>query len=116
MRISDWSSDACSSDLVRDVGTYRGLTDVALRNAIERGDVPGPRMWVAGAYITIPGGGGELNGVVPNEQLPPDMRLGVATTPDEAAAKAAFLLDQGDRKSTRLNTSHQCASCMPPSA
>ena len=29
---------------VRDVGTYRGLTDVALRNAIERGDVPGPRM------------------------------------------------------------------------
>src|SRR3546814_9133699 len=52
-------------------------------------------MWVAGAYITIPGGGGELNGVVPNEQLPPDMRLGVATTPDEAAAKAAFLLDQG---------------------
>lgn len=80
---------------VRDVGTYRGLTDVTLRNAIERGDVPGPRMWVAGAYITIPGGGGELNGVVPNDQLPPDMRLGVAATPEEAAAKAAFLLDHG---------------------
>lgn len=80
---------------VRDVGTYRGLTDVALRNAIDRGDVPGPRMWVAGAYITIPRGGGELNGVIPNEQLPPDMRLGVAVTPEEAAEKAAFLLDQG---------------------
>ena len=80
---------------VRDVGTYRGLTDVALRNAIERGDVPGPRMWVAGAYITIPGGGGELNGVVPNDQLPPDMRLGVAATPDEAAEKTSFLLDHG---------------------
>jgi imidazolonepropionase-like amidohydrolase len=80
---------------VRDVGTYRGLTDVALRNAINRGDVPGPRMWVAGAYITIPGGGGELNGVVPNEQLPPDMRLGVASTPEEAAKKASFLLDRG---------------------
>lgn len=80
---------------VRDVGTYRGLTDVALRNAIERGDVPGPRMWVAGAYITIPKGGGELNGVVPNEDLPPDMRLGVAATSDEAAAKTAYLLDQG---------------------
>ncbi|MGV3731684.1 MAG: amidohydrolase family protein [Sphingopyxis sp.] len=80
---------------VRDVGTYRGLTDVTLRNAIDRGDVPGPRMWVAGAYITIPKGGGELNGVVPNEQLPPDMRLGVAATPEEAAEKAAFLLDQG---------------------
>jgi imidazolonepropionase-like amidohydrolase len=80
---------------VRDVGTYRGLTDVALRNAIDRGDVPGPRMWVAGAYITIPKGGGELNGVIPNEQLPPDMRLGVAVTSEEAAEKAAFLLDQG---------------------
>ena len=80
---------------VRDVGTYRGLTDVTLRNAIDRGDVPGPRMWVAGAYITVPKGGGELNGVVPNEQLPPDMRLGVASTPEEAAEKAGFLLDHG---------------------
>ncbi|WP_432770767.1 MAG: amidohydrolase family protein [Sphingopyxis sp.] len=80
---------------VRDVGTYRGLTDVTLRNAIERGDVPGPRMWVAGAYITIPKGGGELNGVVPHEQLPPDMRLGVAATPAEAAARTTFLLDHG---------------------
>jgi imidazolonepropionase-like amidohydrolase len=80
---------------VRDVGTYRGLTDVALKNAIERGDVPGPRMWVAGAYITTPGGGGELNGVVPNDQLPADMRLGVAATPEEAAAKTIYLLDHG---------------------
>lgn len=80
---------------VRDVGTYRGLTDVALRNAIDRGDVPGPRMWVAGAYITIPKGGGELNGVVTNEELPADMRLGVAATPEEAAQKTAFLLDSG---------------------
>ena len=80
---------------VRDVGTYRGLTDVTLRNAIERGDVPGPRMWVAGAYLTIPGGGGELNGVVPNDQLPADMRLGVAATPEEAAAKTTYLLDHG---------------------
>lgn len=80
---------------VRDVGTYRGLTDVALRDAINAGSVPGSRMFVAGAYITIPKGGGELNGVVPNEQLPADMRLGVASTADEAAAKTTFLIDQG---------------------
>jgi imidazolonepropionase-like amidohydrolase len=80
---------------VRDVGTYRGLTDVALRNAINRGLVPGPRMFVAGAYLTHPGGGGELNGVVPNDQLPADMRLGVLSGPQEAAQKASFLLDQG---------------------
>ena len=80
---------------VRDVGTYRGLTDVALRDAINAGHVPGPRMFVAGAYITIPKGGGELNGVVPNEQLPPDMRLGVARTPEEAANKTAYLMANG---------------------
>ena len=80
---------------VRDVGTYRGLTDIALRDAINAGHVPGPRMFVAGAYITIPKGGGELNGVIPNDQLPSDMRLGVTSTPKEAAAKTAFLIEQG---------------------
>jgi imidazolonepropionase-like amidohydrolase len=80
---------------VRDVGTYRGLTDVALRNAIAKGLVPGPRMFVAGAYLTHPGGGGELNGVVPNDQLPTDMRLGVLSSPDEAAARATWLFDNG---------------------
>jgi len=80
---------------VRDVGTYRGLTDIALRDAINGGLVPGPRMFVAGAYITLPKGGGELNGVVPNEELPADMRLGIASTPEEAAAKTAFLIEQG---------------------
>jgi imidazolonepropionase-like amidohydrolase len=80
---------------VRDVGTYRGLTDVTLRDAINAGLVPGPRMFVAGAYITIPKGGGELNGVVPNEQLPADMRMGVSSTAEEAATKTAFLIDEG---------------------
>ena len=80
---------------VRDVGTYRGLTDVALRDAINAGYIPGPRMFVAGAYITIPKGGGELNGVVPNEQLPADMRLGVSATPEEAAAKTSYLIENG---------------------
>lgn len=80
---------------VRDVGTYRGLTDVALRDAINDGHVPGPRMFVAGAYVTIPKGGGELNGVMPNEQLPADMRLGVAASPEEAVAKTEFLIASG---------------------
>ena len=80
---------------VRDVGTYRGLTDVALKNAINAGHVLGPRMFVAGAYITTPKGGGELNGVVPNEQLPADLRLGVSATPEEAKARTDFLIDNG---------------------
>jgi imidazolonepropionase-like amidohydrolase len=80
---------------VRDVGTYRGLTDVALRDAIDAGRVPGPRMFVAGAYITVPGGGGELNGVVPNNELPADMRLGVVRNADEARERAEFLFANG---------------------
>jgi imidazolonepropionase-like amidohydrolase len=80
---------------VRDVGTYRGLSDVILRDAINKGEAPGPRMFVAGAYLTIPGGGGELNGVMENDKLPADMRLGVVRTPEEARAKATFLFDNG---------------------
>ncbi|MBA4163246.1 MAG: Xaa-Pro dipeptidase [Erythrobacter sp.] len=80
---------------VRDVGTYRGLTDVALRDAINAGHVPGPRMFVAGAYLTHPGGGGELNGVVPNDQLPADMRLGVLASADGARDRAEFLFAGG---------------------
>ncbi len=77
---------------VRDMGTYRGLTDIALRDAINKGYVPGPRMFVSGAYLTIPGGGGELNGVGPVQA---DMQLGVGRTPAEIAERAEFLLNQG---------------------
>ena len=80
---------------VRDVGTYRGLADVALRDAINQGRTPGPRMFVAGAYITIPGGGGELNGVMPNDQLPADMRLGVVRSAGDARKAAEFLISKG---------------------
>ena len=48
---------------VRDIGTFRAFVDVALRDAIEAGDVLGPRMRCAGAYVTCPGGGGDLTGL-----------------------------------------------------
>ncbi len=80
---------------VRDVGTYRGLTDVALKDAINMGRVPGPRMFVAGGYITKPGGGGELNGVTDNEKLPEDMRYGVSVGPEQAATNAEYFIEEG---------------------
>lgn len=88
-----WTTLLAGFTTVRDVGTYRGLTDVALRDAIAEGWVPGPRMFVAGGYITTPGGGGELNGVVPNDELPADMRLGVSSTPAETRERAEYLFD-----------------------
>jgi imidazolonepropionase-like amidohydrolase len=68
---------------VRDVGTYRALGDVALRDAINRGDIIGPRMFVAGAYVTISGGAGALTGLAPDIQLPWDLHYGEANGPWE---------------------------------
>ena len=49
---------------VRDVGAPE-LVDVALRNAIQRGDVEGPRMQVATMPLSATGGHGDLNGFSP---------------------------------------------------
>jgi imidazolonepropionase-like amidohydrolase len=45
---------------VRDVGAD-GYADVAVRDAVDAGDVPGPRMLVAGPMISITGGHGDDN-------------------------------------------------------
>jgi imidazolonepropionase-like amidohydrolase len=80
---------------VRDVGVYRGLTDVALRDAIELGEVEGPRMLVAGAYITVPGGGGAVTGFSPDVIIPADFQLGEVRDPSEARDRARYLLQHG---------------------
>jgi imidazolonepropionase-like amidohydrolase len=73
---------------VRDVGTFRAFGDVALRDAINSGWVPGPRMSVAGAYLTVPGGGGEVTGLAPDVSVPADMRVGVISGPADMTLKA----------------------------
>lgn len=80
---------------VRDVGVYRALNDVALRDAINRGDVIGPRMYVAGAYITITGGAGAMTGMAPDIQLPWDFHYGEANSPWEVRQKVRLLVSQG---------------------
>ena len=80
---------------VRDVGVYRGLTDVALRDAIAAGYVEGPRMFVAGGYITTPGGGGDIDALAPDVPLPETFRIGLVRNADEARDRARYLLDRG---------------------
>jgi imidazolonepropionase-like amidohydrolase len=80
---------------VRDVGTYRALNDIALRDAIARGDVDGPRMFVAGAYITITGGAGAMTGQAPDIQLPWDLHYGEANSPWEVRQKVRLLAHDG---------------------
>jgi len=55
---------------VRDMGCDWPYTDVALRNAIDAGAVPGPRMLVAGAYVSSTGGAGDALQFSPYVQVP----------------------------------------------
>jgi imidazolonepropionase-like amidohydrolase len=80
---------------VHDVGCFRAFADVALRDAINRGDVPGPRMSAVGAYITIPGGGGEVTGFAPDVQVPESMRAGVVVDAADVTRKVAYLFQHG---------------------
>ena len=80
---------------VRDVGVYRGLGDVALRDAIAAGQVEGPRMIVAGGYITIPGGGGAVTGAKPGTLIGPEFRIGEIRSPDEARARVRAIIGGG---------------------
>jgi len=80
---------------VRDVGVYPALNDVALRDAINNGYIIGPRMFVAGAYITITGGAGAMTGLAPDIQLPWDFRYGEANSPWEVRQKVRLLAHNG---------------------
>ena len=80
---------------VRDVGTYRAFVDAGLRDAIDDGTVIGPRMRVAGAYVTVSTGGGELVGAAPDVTLPLAYRFGVANSADQVRERVRALLNGG---------------------
>jgi imidazolonepropionase-like amidohydrolase len=80
---------------VRDVGVYRALNDVALRDAINNGYIVGPRMFVAGAYITITGGAGAMTGFAADIKLPWDFNYGEANSPWEVRQKVRLLAHGG---------------------
>ena len=63
---------------VRDVGVYIAWTDKKLRDEIDAKMTPGPRMKVAGYYLTIPGGGGEVAVPGYEGEVPDHIRAGVA--------------------------------------
>src|SRR3546814_4140395 len=106
MRISDWSSDVCSSDLV-DLGLGKAVVDRAAIFLLDERQRLFPR--------ALPGDGADGDLI---EDLPPgrlaerageDRRILVERDPGEPAADdrlADFLGEIADRKSTRLNSSH----------
>ena len=82
---------------VRDVGTFRAFVDCAVRDAIEAGSTPGPRMLCSGAYVTSPGGGGDITGLAPDVDavVPRDLRFGVSRNVDEVRDAVRRILHGG---------------------
>src|SRR3546814_6223850 len=118
MRISDWSSDVCSSDLAAELaldadglGKVRKLDEPAeqfLRNIDDAranqglepiGDGPGtPSSPSGGANVEVPGLGKVTDDTIDLFNA----RSGLKDALQENGRAAKFL----DRKSTRLNSSH----------
>lgn len=80
---------------IRDVGSAAFL-DVALRNAINHGDIPGPRMVCAGLFIGSTGSHGDLNGYSPYLQFNyPEGMSGIANGVDEVRKQVRYNVKYG---------------------
>ena len=78
---------------VRDVGS-KGFADIALMKAIDRGFVPGPRMFPAGHTISITGGHGDATGYRPGVlELGPE--AGIADGVDEVVKAVRYQIKHG---------------------
>src|SRR3546814_2103727 len=114
MRISDWSSDVCSSDLVLGTGQResRGVkrgyiadmtaTEIAVREAVEQAER------IAGINIENVWVGFSAGGLV-SDVASVEVELGghriEQADIDELLHAGRESIDPGDRKSTRLNSS-----------
>ena len=104
---------------VRDVGNYRAFVDVALRDAIDAGWTPGPRMMCAGAFVGCRGGGGDISGLAPDaaEHVPAELRVGVVDTVEDVTPRGApdpvrrRRPDQADRDRRRDVRQHGTRAC-----
>src|SRR3546814_7217723 len=114
MRISDWSSDVCSSDLEVQLVVVVEEPDLAVGGVMQRVGVLG------GHLQEVVVAGVDAHAVV-DVLGEPRLRLAVALQAhhleaDHQAIADAVAVAGGevgvDRKSTRLNSSHECAYSM----
>src|SRR3546814_1362711 len=117
MRISDWSSDVCSSDLfiTRDAVGVGLPARKLFVDDLDLGKTLGADRrhfdWLAVDLVA----GADADHV----EIIEHVELGHAQAGDavvEDRAPRGNRIEPADRKSTRLNSSHSCASRMPSSA
>ncbi len=77
---------------IRNLGAPE-FTDVALRNAINAGLIPGPRIWAGTMIISATGGHGDVNGLSPYYRN--SEATGIADGVDEIRAKVRLLVKRG---------------------
>ncbi|MCX2974294.1 amidohydrolase family protein [Halieaceae bacterium IMCC8485] len=81
---------------VRHIGSYLAWVDRDTKASIESGQAIGPRIQVAGFYLTIPHGGGDLTiPGVDDDDIPDYYRMGVARGPEAYREKTQELIDGG---------------------
>src|SRR3546814_6059750 len=110
MRISDWSSDVCSSDLPPPLATPF-VCEPLPPNVKQLG----PALGAEEANAALDSYASE------RDSLKIEMRPGDTVHPFETAVTGGHLVMRGDcsigdRKRTRMNSSHKCASRMQSSA
>jgi len=81
---------------VRNLGTYVGWSARELKEQINKGKIIGPRMQIAGYYLTKPAGGGDL--VIPGydeHKIPKRVRMGVSKNINEYRHNAQQAVEGG---------------------
>ncbi|HUJ25140.1 MAG TPA: amidohydrolase family protein [Myxococcales bacterium] len=79
---------------VRDLGASE-YVDIGLRNAIDKGAVPGPRMIVAAWAIGSRGGHADFDPFPPERVPPAGVREGICNGPDECRAAVRWQIKYG---------------------
>jgi len=80
---------------IRDVGVYIAWTDKRLRDEINQGLTSGPRMQISGYYLTIPGGGGDIDIPDYKGKVPEHIRQGVTRGKDQFRQRAQKAVNGG---------------------
>jgi imidazolonepropionase-like amidohydrolase len=79
---------------VRDVGAAN-FVDISLRDAINAGTVPGPRMFVATKSLSITGGHGDTGGLREDLLPEPDYRNGIVNSPEDGVRGVRYMVKYG---------------------